>query len=394
MPDEEKPYRVYRSGRGRGKASTLTLPKRRPKTDGRPPGPPGAPKPRRSRRRRIGQIFAIVLGVFLLWLMAWSLASYFSFRDGVKAANKRLPTAAKKALDGKGGLLLTNSTTTLLLGTDHGPTEGRRGIRHSDSIMLMRTDPDHHRIYYLSIPRDLYVEIPGQGSGRVNTAYQLGGPVLTLRTIRALTGLKINHLAIVDFAQFKDLIDELGGIDVNVRAPIHSNKFDCPYSAERCRTWTGWRFAKGKQHMDGQRALVYTRIRENSLNPSENDLTRAERQQQVLQAIQSKLASFNTFFRMPFIGGDLLKAIASDLDTNEFLQLGWVKWRSDNGKAIHCRLGGDPEYIGGNAVLRPTEENRNVISMFEGDSSPLPPATGSGTYGPGCVVGSQTLGSR
>jgi LCP family protein required for cell wall assembly len=394
MPDEDKPYRVYRSGRGRGRASTLPVPKREPKVDGRPPRAPGAPKRRKSRRKRIGQIFAIALGLFLLWVMAWSLASYFSFRDGVKAANKRLPASAENALDGQGGLLLTHSTTTLLLGTDHAPGPARRGIQHSDSIMLMRTDPDHHRIYYLSIPRDLYVDIPGHGSGRINTAYQAGGAALTLKTVRALTGLKINHIAIVDFAQFEDLIDELGGINVKVAAPIRANRFDCPYSAARCRTWSGWRFAKGKQHMDGRRALVYTRIRENSLNSAENDLTRAERQQQVLQAIQSKLASLGTAVKLPFIGGDLLKPIASDLKPGEFMQLGWVKWRSGNGRAIHCRLGGDPEYIGGNAVIRPSEDNRNVISMFTGDSSPQPPPQGSGTFGPGCVVGSQTLGSR
>jgi hypothetical protein len=71
-----------------------------------------------------------------------------------------------------------------------------------------------------------------------------------------------------------------------------------------------------------------------------------------------------------------------------------VKWRSNNGHAIHCRLGGDGELIGGNAVIMPSEENRNVISMFTGDSSPQPPPQGSGTLGPGCVVGSQSLGSR
>jgi LCP family protein required for cell wall assembly len=394
MADEEKPYRVYRSGRGRGRLPTLSPPSRKPKGEARPPRPPGqAPQPKR-KRRWLTRGFAIVLGLFLAWATAWALASYFSFRDGVKAANKRLPKSARSALADQDSLLLTNSTTILLLGTDHGPGRERRGIRHSDSIMLVRTDPDHHRIYYLSIPRDLYVEIPGYGSSRINTAYQVGGAALTLKTIRALTGLDIHHVAIVDFSQFKDLIDELGGIDVNVPKAIHSNSFDCPYSAERCQSWAGWRFEKGKQHMDGQRALVYTRIRSNRLDPAENDVTRGERQQQVLQAISSKLASIGTVFRLPFSGGDLLKPLATDLSPDQFLQLGWVKFRSGDGRAIHCRLGGDPEYIGGNAVLRPTEENRAVISMFTGESSPLPPAAGSGTLGPGCVVGSQTLGSR
>ena len=100
--------------------------------------------------------------------------------------------------------------------------------------------------------------------------------------------------------------------------------------------------------MDGHRALIYSRIRENRLNPSESDLTRGERQQQVMQALLSKLASSGTFFRLPFIGGDLLKPITTDLTTNQFLQLGWIKFRASAGSTLHCRLGGTATDIGGN----------------------------------------------
>jgi polyisoprenyl-teichoic acid--peptidoglycan teichoic acid transferase len=391
MAGEEKPYRVYRSGRGKGRFSRPSLPSRRPE---RPKQAPKLSRPPKSRRRRVAQAFAILLGLFLAWLTAWTLASYFSFRDGVQSANSRLGGAARNALSDQGGLLFNHSTTVLLLGSDHSRSGGRESSHRSDSIMLMRTDPGHHRIYYLSIPRDLYVEIPGNGSNRINAAYQLGGPALAIRTVRALTGLAINHVAIVDFQEFKKLIDEIGGITVDVPAPIQSNSFDCPYSASRCATWKGWRFSKGKQHMNGARALVYTRIRENRLNPSENDLTRAERQQQVIQAVSSKLASAGTFVDMPFIGEDLVKPLTTDLSPGELLQLGWVRFRSGSGRAVHCRLGGDPGYVGSSAVIRSTDENRNVISMFTGDSAPQPPPPGSGTYGPGCVVGSQRLGSR
>ena len=123
----------------------------------RPPCPAEAdPKaPVRPPGRRALRWVGIGFSVFLLWVAAWSLAGYFSFRDGVKAANKRLPASAERQLSGQGGLLLTKPTTILLLGTDTGPGEGQRGLRHSDSMMLVRTDPDHHRLTYLSIPRDL-----------------------------------------------------------------------------------------------------------------------------------------------------------------------------------------------------------------------------------------------
>ena len=87
---------------------------------------------------------------------------------------------------------------------------------------------------------------------------------------------------VVNFAEFKDLIDKIGGIDVVVSGPILS-KFDCPYGTEaRCARWPGWRFAKGKQHLNGRRALIYSRVRKNALNPAESDITRGERNQQVL----------------------------------------------------------------------------------------------------------------
>ncbi len=391
MAGEEKPYRVYRSGRGRGK-----LP-RAPARSGEPRTGAGRERGRRvrpptSRRRRAAQVFAILLGLFLAWAAAWTLASYFSFRDGVKAANARLAKSAEKALTHQNGILWNHSTTILLLGTDHADVAGRTALHHTDSIMLVRTDPGHHRIYYLSIPRDLYVEIPGHGMNRINAAYQLGGAALAIRTVEQLTGLPINHVAVVDFQEFRKLIDEIGGITVDVPRPIQSNSFDCPYTAARCRTWKGWRFAKGKQHMNGARALVYTRIRENLLNPAENDLTRAARQQQVVQAISSKLASVGTFFDLPFIGGDLVRPLATDLSPGDFLWLAWIRLRSGNGRAVRCRLGGDPEYVGGAAVLHSSEQNRNVISMFTGDSAPQPPPPSTSNYEPGCVTGSRTLG--
>ncbi|TMK66288.1 MAG: LytR family transcriptional regulator, partial [Actinobacteria bacterium] len=164
------------------------------------------------------------------------------------------------------------------------------GSRHSDSIMLVRTDPGKHRIAYLSIPRDLRVEIPGHGTDKINAAFQFGGPTLALQTVKQLTGLDVNHVAFVDFAKFKELVDAIGGIEVDVPKPILSNRFDCPYSTSaRCNAWPGWRFAKGKQHMNGQRALVYSRVRENKLDPSETDFARSRRQQQVVQAAGAKL---------------------------------------------------------------------------------------------------------
>src|SRR5262249_59809093 len=127
------------------------------------------------------------------------------------------------------GAGISRPTTIRLLGRPYAKADARLADNRPDSIMILRTDPDHRRLAYLSIPRDLRVAIPGHGEQKINAAMQIGGPELVIRTIRGLTGnaLPINHVMIVDFAQFKDLIDNIGGIDINVPAPILSNKFDC-----------------------------------------------------------------------------------------------------------------------------------------------------------------------
>jgi LCP family protein required for cell wall assembly len=392
MAGAEKPYRVYRGGRTIGRVPLRRRPRiepRRTETDGRPQ----VERPRPTRKRlswpqRIG----LVLGVLLLLFVVWAGLSYLAFSRGVHAANKRLDPDVEAQLAKEDGLLLAHPTTILLLGTDHANTDERVGARRSDSIMLVRTDPGKHRIAYLSIPRDLKVEIPGHGEGKINAAFQYGGAALAIRTIRHFTGLPINHVVIVDFGTFKQLIDDLGGIDVDVPAPIVSNRFDCPYSSQaRCERWDGWRFRKGKQHMSGQRALIYSRIRENRLNPSETDVTRGERQQRVLQALESKLTGPWTMLKMPFIGDDVLKPLTTDLSAGQFTQLAWVKFRAPGGRALHCRLGGSASTIGGQSYIVSTQENISVINMVTGHSAPQPPPPGSGPFGPGCVIGSRSL---
>jgi LCP family protein required for cell wall assembly len=391
---EQKPYTVYKGGRVKGK---VPLQRRAPAParDGRAapyPGPGVKPRRKRGWRRWV------VLGILILLgaLAAWAVTSYLALRSGVEDANERLGQPARRALTPQDGLLFSESTSILLLGTDSAPTRARAGLRHTDSMMLVTTDPEHNRISYLSIPRDLRILIPGHGPDKVNVAYQIGGARLAVRTVREYTGLPVNHLVIVDFARFEDLIDALGGVTVNIPKPILSNRFDCPYrKTEQCSRWGGWRFDKGSHELDGRRALIYSRIRENQLDPAENDLSRAERQQDVLQALTHKLTSFGTLARLPWIGDDMTKPLATDLTTSELVQLGWRRFRGGSDRALHCRLGGEPQTIGGGSYILPDDiESRRVIATVRGDSAPQPPPPHNRSYGSGCVIGDRPLGSR
>jgi LCP family protein required for cell wall assembly len=386
MAQKDKPYRVYRGGRVKGKV---------PAVQSRTRSAPRKPVASTTKPQRFGWLRHIswkqalliaVLGLLVL-VVVWGVTGYLSFSSGVSAANKRFDRehGARAALAPSNGFLLSHGTTILLLGTDSSTVAGRSGDRHSDSIMILRTDPSHHQLSYLSIPRDLLVQVPGIGNAKINAAYQAGGPALAIRTVHAFTGVPIDHAVIVDFNNFKDLIDAEGGITINVPEPILSNRFDCPYPTRaRCLQWKGWRFARGRQHMNGEQALIYSRIRENQLNPGENDLTRAARQQAVAQAAEAKLASVGTVLDMPFDGSKLMKPLTTDLTTWQLIELGWVKFRASGSHTLYCRLGGDATSVGGSSVLLPSEDNRSVLAMWAGISAPQPPTT---TFGPGCRVG-------
>ena len=384
MPEQAKPYRVYKGGRAKGK-----VPLQRPSSS-RPPESGAATTPPKPRQRRLGRRITLALAVVLLLGVVWLVASYLSFSRGISVANARVPAPVVAELTKQDGLLFSTPTTILVLGTDGGTQPGRGDANRSDSIMLIRTDPGKHRLAFLSIPRDLRVEIPGNGVAKINAAFQIGGAALALRTVKSLTGLDVNHVAFVNFDRFRDLIDSVGGIDIDVPAPILANQFDCPYSAARCRTWDGWRFEKGRQHMNGQRALIYSRIRKNRLDASETDLDRARRQQQVVQATADKVTSAGTALKLPFRGGNIVKPLATDLTAGQVLQLGWAYFRANTTSALHCRLGGEPGSADGQSVIFGSEDNVATVAMFTGRSAPLPPPKGL-PYAPGCVIGDRKL---
>jgi polyisoprenyl-teichoic acid--peptidoglycan teichoic acid transferase len=375
MAEGDKPYRLYRGGRRKGKVPLEST--KRPSKQ-----PPRAPKAGRFDRRRIGLWVALGIVGLLVLAVVWGALGYRSFSSGVEKANGRLPRGAKAQLAKRDRSLLSEPTTVLVIGTDGGRARGREDANRSDSLMLIRVDPETHRLAYLSIPRDLRVEIPGYGTSKINAANQIGGPALTLATVKALTGLPIDHVVVVDFDGFRELIDAVGGVEINVPKRILSNKFDCPYKPKRCASWEGWRFEKGTQNMDGQRALVYSRIRTNRLDPSDTDISRGTRQQAVADALGNEIASFGTFLRLPFMGDTLAAPLATDLSAWELTQLGWVRFRA--GSALRCRLGGEPSTFGGESVLLGSEDNPAVIAMWLGRSAPLAPPKGT-LYGAGCT---------
>ena len=304
MADEPRPqYTKYRS------RPQLKLPFRREQQDPvyDPYGPPPPAAPRRTRRIPGFLKNRSIIGYALLAALGWVLLSFLLF---MLSAQLQRDNVSSGALDG-GGFPLTTPTTVLFLGSDARtkstaePGSKVGGPSRSDSILLMRIGAG--KSARMSIPRDTVVDIPGHGRNKINAAYALGGTDLAIQTVKQYLGIEINHVVEVNFENFPDLIDALGGI--NVRTGCVISRINGGF---RNGGFT-LRLKPGKNHLNGKQALALARTRKNECNKNENDLTRARRQQKILAAMKSRLISPTTFFRLPWVSWQAPKAVRSDM---------------------------------------------------------------------------------
>jgi LCP family protein required for cell wall assembly len=167
----------------------------------------------------------------------------------------------------------------------------------------------------LSIPRDTVANIPGHGVGKINAGFAFGGPALAIKTVEQFTGIKINHVIVVNLARFPPFIDAIGGVDVKTDH-VCANISGGPKAG-------GFRlnFSAGVHHLNGLQALLYSRVRENPCDPSSSDLTRVQHQQDILNAIKGRLLSVGTFFRLPWASWDAPQVLESDMGGPTLLSL-------------------------------------------------------------------------
>jgi polyisoprenyl-teichoic acid--peptidoglycan teichoic acid transferase len=166
--------------------------------------------------------------------------------------------------------------TLLILGSDRRPTDNREGANgaRSDTIILVRLDPSKKATAIMSLPRDLKVQIPGHGTNRINAAYDIGGPRLTLKTVKRLTGLSINHVINIDFGGFYEGVNALGCVYADVDRRYYNNTAAYAYI----------NIPAGYQKMCGRQALQYVRYRH-----EDTDLVRSARQQDFLRQAKQQI---------------------------------------------------------------------------------------------------------
>ncbi len=231
--------------------------------------------------------------------------------------------------------------TVLVMGIDARPNEGM--LARSDSMILVRLDPQQHVVALMSIPRDLWVSIPGGGEGKINSAFYLGeaagaggGPALARQTVSTLLGIPINAHAVVDFRGFRGLIDAIAGITVDVPTELYDPQFpteDYGYMTAH--------FMPGPQHMNGDQALIYSRVRH-----PDSDFQRMRRQQQVMIAVEEALrqqGALTTLHHADELTAALAAYVHTDLTPEAAAGLLW-SLRDINSQQIQ-RIAVDTAYL-------------------------------------------------
>jgi LCP family protein required for cell wall assembly len=230
------------------------------------------------------------------------------------------PTFLAPTLDtGQGPLWQGKDRVTILvMGIDARPDEAGYRTR-TDTMILAMIDPATKRASMLSIPRDLYVEIPGKGLERVNSAYVYGGGPLAVQTIEYNLGIPIDYYVVVDFKVFITLVDEIDGIDLYVPKEINDPTYPDEYYG-----YDPFYMPAGMQHMDGETALKYARTRK-----GDNDYERARRQQAVIMAIREKILTFKMLptliEKAPTLSAALADSVRTDMTLEEMIALARVR---------------------------------------------------------------------
>ncbi|HEX4814015.1 MAG TPA: LCP family protein [Nonomuraea sp.] len=355
-PGEQPPRassRVY----GRQRSGNSPVRPLRPAHGDAPPREPRGP-----RRRPSGRLIVKIVAAALVALLVTGVGLLF-WIDG------RLQGIEGVLDDYEGRPADTPGTNWLLVGSDSrkGLTAaerkklatGRAVGQRTDSMMLLHVSDSGDKPTLVSLPRDSAVSIPGKGRDKLNSAYAIGGPKLLVRTVENATGLRIDNYMEIGFAGFVDIVDAVGGVEINVRAAVDDPK-------------AGLKLKKGPQVLNGSQALGYVRTRKGGALP---DFERTKRQRQFLGAVVKKAASpgvlINPFTSIP-LAMSATEAVEVDTGTGVFDMLSLGLSMGDSPVTTVVPFGGEEAVPSGGTAVK--WDRTRALALFDAlkDDRPVP----------------------
>jgi LCP family protein required for cell wall assembly len=265
-----------------------------------------------------------------------------------------------------------DSVNIALLGLDTRP--GNPDGTRSDTIIIVRINPQTKAASMLSIPRDLWVDIPGNGKNRINAAYTFGdaahpgsgGPPLVEATIKQNFGINIDYFAQIDFEDFEQVIDAIGGVIIDVPKPLIDDEFPTlDYGFKRVY------IPAGIQHMDGKTAVEYARSRH-----ADSDTGRNQRQQQVLTAIREQGVNLGLLTNTQ-VQTALQRAIRTDMNTGDIFGLAQIAIGMNKANihnfSIDYNLAIPTDIEAGNVLMPQWDGIRNLVTTFMNSTNQAQP---------------------
>jgi LCP family protein required for cell wall assembly len=253
-------------------------------------------------------LLVLVLGATLVYLSP--VLALLDNHAATPARGIPAPATAPPPLDS------SKRINVLLLGSDNDQKFQANAVL-SQTMIVVSIDPAHHQVTLLSLPRDLWVAIPGHGSAKIDLAYSEGGEALARATVEKSFKVPIHYYAWIGLNGLVKVVDRLGGIDVDVLHPVLDDNYPNDFSSNGYGTERVY-LAAGPQHLDGRHALQYVRSRHGDLL---SDFGRSIRQQQLLLAMQERMAGMNMVTALPNFARDLSGHVKTDLDLLRLTQL-------------------------------------------------------------------------
>jgi LCP family protein required for cell wall assembly len=311
-----------------------------------PEGPPPAP-PHRVWSR-------VLLAAAVVALLVGGGTGLFFQRHRAYDENLRRIPGAFPAESGRPAPAPGRAQNWLLVGSDrraHQATTGRDaagalwhyGAQRADTIMLAHLPAGRGRVYLVSFPRDAWVPIQGHGNAKLNAAFSFGGPPLLIATVERLTGVRVDHFAIVEFEGFKSMTDALGGVDVRVARTV--------WDPARKVVWP-----VGTHHLDGARALDFVRQRHNLPG---GDLGRVKRQQAFLKALAGRVVDRGTLVN-PLKLNAFLEASTKAVSVDESLTASKLRSLALRFRSVHA---GDLVFVTAPVAGTGTQGRQSVVYL-------------------------------
>ncbi|MGG4491617.1 LCP family protein [Metabacillus idriensis] len=306
---------------------------------------------KKIKKKKKKSVFKRILFLFfILFLLVGGYAGYV-FYQTYQAANNSFDDLGrdKSKLRDEAVTISNDPVSILLMGVENYSSGGSGG--RADTLMVATFNPKDQTMKLLSLPRDTRVEIPGKETKRkINSAYSTGGKELTIETVEGFLEIPIDYYATVNFEGFKNIIDIVGGITVDVPFDFTQNSDDP--KAEKLE------FTEGPMKMDGRYALAYARMR---LQDPNNDIGRNERQQQVVKEVINEIVSAGTLLKVDQLTNEVGKNVETNMRMSELLGF-YKKYNNFNTDKIDTvKLEGVGEYIGNAAYWIPDDTSLEEV---------------------------------